>query len=91
MEYGRPMNLSSAYRCPDYNLRVSPSTGRTGPHTMGAVDVLCFGEEALRLTIVASAGGWTGVGISQKGEHAIRFIHLDRLPSMPPRPWIWSY
>jgi len=33
---------------------------------------------------------WKGVGISQKGKHKSRFIHLDTIDS-DNRPWIWSY
>lgn len=86
--YGRPMRLSSAYRCPEHNDRVS-STGKTGPHTKGAVDVLVSGRDALDLVQVALRLGWFGIGLKQVGPHAQRFVHLDR------RPWekgtVWSY
>jgi len=88
--YGKPMVVSSGYRCPDHNDKVS-STGRNGPHTTGcAVDVLVSGHDAHLLTGLAFAHGFTGVGVSQKGEHGKRFIHLDRLHNAN-RPWIWSY
>ena len=87
--YGSPMRLSSAYRCPDYHDRVS-STGREGPHTKGAVDVLIWGDPAHELLMLALAYGWTGIGVSQKGTKESRFLHLDRL-SGETRPWVWSY
>ena len=89
-EFNRPMPLSSAYRCPRHNAKVS-STGATGPHTTGkAVDVRIYGKQALRLVTLALQRGATGIGIKQKGPHDQRFIHIDTLVT-PPRPWIWSY
>lgn len=89
--YGRPMPLSSAARCPDHNLAVS-KTGRDGPHTKGAVDVLVAGKDAFDLVECALRLSWTGVGISQKGSWERRFIHLDALqPLEAPRPRVWSY
>lgn len=87
--YGRPMVLSSGCRCPDHNVRKS-KTGRNGPHTQGAVDVLVWGEAAHDLIANALAAGWTGIGVSQKGAREARFIHLDQLEG-PTRPWVWSY
>ena len=43
---GKPISLSSAYRCPEKNSKVS-STGKEGPHTTGkAIDILCSGKLA---------------------------------------------
>ena len=83
------MSLSSAYRCPDHNDAVS-STGRNGPHTIGAADVKVSGAKAKELLMAACDAGATGIGVSQKGPHAARFIHIDRLEG-DSRPWIWSY
>jgi hypothetical protein len=35
--------------------------------------------------------GFSGIGVSQKGDS--RFIHLDDLEDSNerPRPWVWSY
>ena len=87
--YGSPMYLSSAKRCPEYNVRVS-STGPEGPHTKAAVDVVVYGREAYRLLWMAMASGFTGIGVSQKGPWADRFLHLDRLID-DNRPWVWTY
>ena len=88
---GKPMKLSSAYRCPEHNSKVS-STGNSGPHTTGkAIDVLCSGSMAhdvLRLAMETRE--WTGIGVSQKGKHESRFIHLDMITD-GNRPWVWSY
>lgn len=90
--YGKPMPINSGYRCPEYNAKVS-STGRTGPHTRGAVDVGLSGKEALRLIVLAVARGWTGVGVKQHGPYQGRFVHLDKLPQAEgqPREHLWSY
>lgn len=91
-EFGRQMLVSSAKRCPDHNDRVS-STGRDGPHTKDAIDILIYGEWAYDLLALAIKHGFKGVGVQQKGPYAARFIHLDDLDNEPgqPRPRIWSY
>ena len=99
LEMKRPLNLSSAKRCPAHNMKVS-KTGRHGPHTFGrAVDVLISGADALRLVEVARKYGMSGIGLQQRGPHNKRFVHMDNLNSTTdkeigfegPRPWLWSY
>lgn len=88
----KPLQLSSAYRCPSHNNAVS-STGKTGPHTTGqAVDILAFGELAFDIIQFAGQLGFTGIGIKQRGHFGGRFIHLDTL-AVPDfnRPRVWSY
>ena len=86
IEYGLPMRVTSGYRSPEYNSKVS-HTGRTGPHTTGmAVDIAVSGKDAHRLLCVALAHGITGVGVSQNG--AGRFLHFDTARETPA---IWSY
>ena len=88
--FGRPMIISSGYRCPDYNFEIG--SGKLSPHTEGrAVDVAVRGGDALKLVDVGIYCGMTGFGISQKGES--RFIHLDDADAIKgrPRKWIWSY
>lgn len=90
---GFPLPVTSGYRCPDHNAKVS-STGRTGPHTTGkAADIRLSGDAAFDLAQAAIEAWATGLGVAQKGDHAGRFIHLDRLPASGPhpRPRIWSY
>jgi zinc D-Ala-D-Ala carboxypeptidase len=89
--FGKPLIVSSGYRCPTHNARVS-STGASGPHTTGrAADLRVSRGDALRLLRIALEMGFTGIGLQQKG--AVRFIHLDNLPNAEgqPRPTIWSY
>lgn len=89
--YGKPISITSGYRCPAHNAKVS-KTGATGPHTTGrAVDIPVARGEAFRLMKLALELGFTGFGFKQHGES--RFLHLDDLPDAPgqPRPTIWSY
>lgn len=89
-EFGKPMIIASGYRGRNHPDEINKP--RPGTHSLGcAVDVRIRGEDALTLVALAVKHGFTGVGISQKGN--LRFIHLDDAPSQPwrPRPHIWSY
>lgn len=89
--YGRPLVITSGYRCPAYNNQVS-STGFDGPHTTGrAVDLRVAHADAFNVLRLATGMRFSGIGIAQKGTR--RFIHLDDLPATPgrPRPTVWSY
>lgn len=94
--YGKPITISSGFRCASHNSSVS-RTGATGPHTTGrAVDVAVYGADAFALlaAIHKSPAMFTGVGLKQKGKHNTRFIHLDDLldnQTKGPRPWVWTY
>jgi zinc D-Ala-D-Ala carboxypeptidase len=89
--YGKPMRLSSGYRCPEYNVKVS-GTGSRGPHTQCAVDIQCYGGEALAILRLALQHEFAGIGVSQKGPVGSRFLHLDDVDDAEhPRPWVWSY
>lgn len=88
--YNAPLIITSGYRSPEHNKEVS-YTGENGPHTTGrAVDISIRGKEALFIIKAAMSLGFTGFGVSQKGDS--RFIHLDDLeyPDFP-RPNLWSY
>ena len=91
--FGKPMLVTSGFRCPTYNAQVS-GTGFTGPHVTGkAVDIAISGEDAHTLLAFAVHHQFQGLGISQKGPHNKRFIHLDLIENGPgrPRPRVWSY
>lgn len=94
LAFGKPIQISSGWRCPEHNAAVS-STGDRGPHTTGrAVDILVNGNDAYELVRIAYKLGFTGIGIQQKGPRAGRFIHLDDLDApagFPNRPTMWSY
>lgn len=97
-----PLIVTSGYRCPIYNARVS-TTGDAGPHTTGrAADLSVSRSKAFWLLhwvgvmneAARKAGkppAFTGIGTQQKGD--ARFIHLDDLtePGHTPRPAVWSY
>lgn len=89
-ELGFPFIISSAYRCGEYNKKVS-GTGENGPHTTGkAIDIVVNGEKAYALLSKALLQDFKGIGINQKGNS--RFIHLDDLEYPDyPRPMVWSY
>lgn len=90
---GFPIIITSGYRCPDHNEKIS-STGRAGPHTTGcAADISIAGVFAFKVLSLCDRAGFTGIGIKQHGVHTKRYIHLDTLEAAPsrPRPWVWSY
>lgn len=88
-----PFVITSAYRCPDHNKYVGGA--ERSPHLVGmAADILVYGKKAHKLLSLAPQFGFTGIGISQKGDRSTRFIHLDNIPRNDPsvpRPWIWTY
>jgi len=89
-EAGFPFLVSSGYRCPEHNQRVSNS-GRDGPHTTGlAVDIKVYGARALRMIELALKHEALGIGLHQKGPFSGRYIHLDWVTKRPEK-MIWSY
>lgn len=85
--YGKPMRISSGYRCPDHPIESRKS--EPGVHAQGiACDVAVQGNDAYDLLRLAFAYGFTGIGVNQKGTG--RFIHLD-IYRESPRPNVWSY
>jgi uncharacterized protein YcbK (DUF882 family) len=87
---GRPIVLNSAYRCEAYNKKI----GATQTHATGrAVDIKCSHRDAYDIISLADVFGFTGIGVSQKGDIQSRFVHLDDLPESEgrPRPHVWSY
>ena len=85
--YGKPLAVSSGYRCKDHPSEAKKSS--PGAHTMGiAADLAVQGADAYRVLKLAFALGFTGIGVNQKGNG--RFIHLDTLTTSP-RPNVWSY
>jgi zinc D-Ala-D-Ala carboxypeptidase len=59
-ELGHGLTLSSATRCRIHNNAVS-STGDTGPHTKGALDLAVMGGTAVQVITMASGRGVTGI------------------------------
>lgn len=90
-KYGKPIYVSSGYRCPAHPIEARKKT--PGTHSLGlACDVLVAGRDAHSLLTAASQMDvFTGIGVNQKG--AGRFIHLDVVSDNPhfSRPTVWSY
>ena len=90
--YDKPMVISSGYRDASYNQVIGGA--KNSPHLYGkAVDVLVSGKNAYELMALAMEQGFSGIGISQRGPHESRFIHIDTMEDSDthPRPWVWSY
>lgn len=91
-----PLVVTSAYRDPKHSIEAAKiaKTGLGGAHTLGkAVDIQCRGAKAVEILGLALEQGFTGIGVSQKGDG--RFLHLDTIKAEDdfhvPRPHIWSY
>lgn len=84
--YGGPIILNSAYRCPEYNAKIS-TTGYDGPHTTGkAVDIRVYsGRHRYRIITLALRLGCNRVGVG-KG-----FVHVDTCVLDVPQEVIWTY
>lgn len=87
LELDTPFNVTSAYRCPQYNQQVS-STGVRGPHTYGrALDIAAGSSLKSQILTAALARGMTRFGIGKN------FIHIDDLGRDEgfPAGVIWTY
>ena len=84
-----PLRVSRGRRCDHHNDAVSTAKNKKkGVHTLGqASDILISGERAMLLFEKARKIGFSGIGLSQRGPHQDRFVHLDT----KPRKALWSY
>ena len=87
------MPVTSGYRCPSHNIKISATESAVGPHTTGrAADVSATHKHAFEIVSAAFLCGMTGIGMRQVGNK--RFIHLDDLDNIEgkqPRPHVWTY
>ncbi|MBF0341096.1 MAG: DUF882 domain-containing protein [Magnetococcales bacterium] len=92
--FGKPMVITSGYRCEAHNAAVGEGK-LVGAHTLGyAVDVAIFGEDVHKLIDMALGLGLIGFGLKQHGPMAGRYVHLDAVPvgdNDIPRPRFWTY
>ena len=82
-----PLTITSAYRCPSHNDKVS-STGLSGPHTTSkAVDIHVSNSQHRKELIDHFTNKVTGLGIAKS------FIHIDIISSeeLSHRPNCWLY
>lgn len=87
-EYGKPMTITSGYRCPQHPVESKKSA--PGAHALGmAADIGVQGAEAHKVLALACKHGFSGIGVQQKGTG--RFIHVDVATTELPRPNVWSY
>jgi uncharacterized protein YcbK (DUF882 family) len=87
-EYGKPMTITSGYRCPQHPVEAKKAT--PGAHALGlAADIGVQGAEAHAVLALAMKHGFNGIGVQQKGTG--RFIHVDVATNQLPRPTVWSY
>ena len=84
-----PLRVSSGRRCDHHNDRVSTAKNKkNGVHNLSqASDILISGERAMLLIEKARQIGFSGIGLSQREDHASRFVYLD----IKLRKALWSY
>ena len=87
-KYGKPMRITSGYRCPQHPIEAKKTA--PGAHALGlAADIGVEGGDAYKVLQIAFELGFTGIGVQQKGGG--RFIHLDIRNGELPGPTVWSY
>lgn len=87
LEIGRPLIVTSGYRCPEYNAKVS-STGPTGPHTTGrAIDYRADSRLRWEILDAAALRGCSRFGIAAWGIHVDDLDEFDGFDSQV----IWTY
>ena len=85
---GRPIHITSGYRCPQHNAEVGgvfPSEYTGDDDTTDAADIICLGD-AERFEVVRALFTLKvqRIGIGRT------FIHVGVSPSLP-QPCIWTY
>ena len=79
-EIGKPIIVTSGYRCPPYNQEVGGAKGSY--HLFGmAADVYSLGMELKTLLKAAGGIGFSGIGFYPDNN----FLHLDIRPAAPVR------
>ena len=88
--YGKPMRITSGYRCPDHPIEAKKS--KPGAHSSAkACDIGADRADAHEILRLAFTLGFKRIGVQQKGSG--RFIHLDTATAEDgfPEPTVWSY
>ena len=78
----RPLRVCIGLRSDYHNDGVSAAKNKKNAvYNLGqASNILISGERAMLLFEKARQVGFSGIGLSQKGNHSSRFLHLDTLP-----------
>ncbi len=81
--YGKPLNITSAYRCEKHNTAVGGE--KDSKHMLGlAVDIACTDKhERYRLVMIAMSMGLKGIGIGEN------LVHID--DRTENESYIWLY
>lgn len=91
-ELKQPLFISSGYRSPSHPIEQQKKNA--GEHTHGmAVDILCHGEQAIKIIGLAIKLGVKRIGVHQKGNVNARIVHIgigDKYTLEFPKS-IWTY
>lgn len=85
--YGKPMKVTSAYRCPEHPIEAAKENG-AGEHSRCSIDFQIPVEDRHKVVAKAFEMNFKGIGFNLKGPQHKRFIHLDDRQTIPV---IWSY
>ena len=88
--YGKPITLSSAYRCEKHNTKIGGAVGSAHMHGW-AVDIPCYGGAAIEILKAGLDAGFTGLEVRQHlRDRFDRWIHFDNAPYPHwPRPGLF--
>ena len=77
-----PLRVCIGRRSDPHNDRVSTAKNKkNGVYNLGqASNILTSGDRAMLIIEKVRKVGFSGIGLSQKGNHSSRFLHLDTLP-----------
>ena len=80
--YNKPIKLTSASRCPNYNKKIGGA--ENSAHTKGkGFDMAIVPEDEFEVISIAQSVGFNGIGLNNN-----RFIHVD---DDHPKPQMWTY
>ena len=75
--FGKPITITSGYRCPSYNSRPSVGGATGSRHTKGqAVDFVVEGIASARVAAYAESIGVLGIGLYETDKDGY-FVHID--------------
>lgn len=82
-QYGKPLAVTSGFRCPAHNLAVGGASG--SKHMKGeAADLAVRGPDAYKIVSLAPGIGFVGLGVAKT------FVHVDDSDDRPVGT-LWTY